>query len=279
MSFRSLATILTDLSAEGETLAAAQATAEATDAHLDVLCIGIDRTQPAAYFTGVDVFPVQDTLAEARAEAEAIEAAVRERLAHSDARSEVVAAAVPVGGLSKLVAERAQFADLTILPRPYGEDRSPENVTIVEAALFSGGAPALVLPPGHARAIAPRRAVIAWNDSREAMHAVRAALPLLRACDRTWITIIDPPPRAPDRSDPGGRLAQMLARHGVRIEVSVLGRQMPRVSDMLSRFAIDIEADLVVMGAYGHSRMREAILGGATRNMLEQASVPVLMAR
>jgi nucleotide-binding universal stress UspA family protein len=123
-----------------------------------------------------------------------------------------------------------------------------------------------------------RRIVVAWNQSREAMAAVRRALPFLQRADLVSITVIDPPPHGAERSDPGGLLCQMLVRHGVKAEVSVLARTLPRVSDVLARHVRDIDADMVVMGAYGHSRFREAILGGATRNMLEQAEVPVFMA-
>jgi nucleotide-binding universal stress UspA family protein len=70
----------------------------------------------------------------------------------------------------------------------------------------------------------------------------------------------------------------MLARHGVRCDIEVLSKTMTRVSDILNRHAMDTESDMIVMGAYGHSRFREAILGGATRNMLEQSAVPVFMA-
>ena len=90
--------------------------------------------------------------------------------------------------------------------------------------------------------------------------------------------MIDPPKHGPDRSDPGGMLSQMLARHGVSCEIDVLSKTMARVSDVLNRHASDTETDMIVMGAYGHSRFREAILGGATRNMLEQSAVPVFLA-
>ena len=76
----------------------------------------------------------------------------------------------------------------------------------------------------------------------------------------------------------GPAFAEMLARHGVRADISVLAKTMPRISDVLCRHVRDVGADVVVMGGYGHSRFREAILGGATRNMLEMAEVPVLMA-
>ncbi len=107
---------------------------------------------------------------------------------------------------------------------------------------------------------------------------MRAALPLLKAADLVNIAIVDPSSHGPERSDPGGALSQLLSRHGVKTEVSVLAKTMPRVSDVLNRHVRDTDADMMVMGAYGHSRFREAILGGTTRNMLEQAEVPVFMA-
>ncbi|MGB0440252.1 MAG: universal stress protein, partial [Paracoccaceae bacterium] len=75
-----------------------------------------------------------------------------------------------------------------------------------------------------------------------------------------------------------GMVAQYLVRHGVRAEIDVLSKTLPRVADVLLRHATDTSADLLVMGGYGHSRFREAVLGGATRHMLQQATLPVLMA-
>ncbi len=109
------------------------------------------------------------------------------------------------------------------------------------------------------------------------MNAIRAALPLLKKANSVRVTVIDPPRHGHERSDPGGPLSVFLARHGIKVEIDVLGKSLPRVSDVLLRHAADKDADLVVMGAYGHSRFREAILGGATRDMLEEAKLPVFM--
>ena len=106
----------------------------------------------------------------------------------------------------------------------------------------------------------------------------RAALPILKNADLVRVVVVDPPSHGPNRSDPGGMLSQFLSRHGVRVEIDVLSKTLPRVSDVIMRHAKDANCDMVVMGAYGHSRFREAILGGATRNMLEQAEIPVFMA-
>ena len=128
---------------------------------------------------------------------------------------------------------------------------------------------------GFGVTIAP---LLKGGDEQVSSTAIRKALPFLTKADTARIIVIDPPQHGPERSDPGGMLAQMLARHGVKCEIDVLSKTMPRVSDILNRHATDTAADMIVMGAYGHSRFREAILGGATRNMLEKATVPVFMA-
>ena len=149
---------------------------------------------------------------------------------------------------------------------------------VMEAALFEGKVPALILPDGIEFSTAPKNISVAWNESNEALAAVRAAMPFLQAAENVRVVVIDPPAHGPNRSDPGGMLSQYLARQGVRAEIDVLSKTLPRVSDVLLRHAQDTSGDLIVMGAYGHSRFREAILGGATRYMLEQTELPVLMA-
>jgi nucleotide-binding universal stress UspA family protein len=180
--------------------------------------------------------------------------------------------------IGRHVAARARFSDLVTLPQPYGAGRGAELEAVTESALFEGRTPVLVAPAGSAPAPKPRRILLGWNESSESLAAARAAMPLMRMADTVHVTVIDPPMHGPNRSDPGGLIAQYLSRHGVRTEIDVLSRSMPRVSDVLLRHVTDMDADMVVMGAYGHSRFREAIFGGATRYMLEQASVPVFMA-
>lgn len=282
MAYKSLLTVATrgDRCDLGITGAAAIATAH--DAHLDILALGVDVTQIGYSYVGSGAVILQATLDRAEQEAKEIEKAARKALAEQDPtlRYALEAAVTQLGALTELVAQRARFADLVVLPRPYGPGSGTESEAVVEAALFEGHAPVLILPDsGAGHAAAPRRVVIAWNQSAEAMTAVRKALPILKQADLVSITVIDPPQTGVERSDPGGMLCQMLVRHGVKAEVTVLARTLPRVSDVLARHVRDSNADLLVMGAYGHSRFREAILGGATRNMLEQAEVPVLMAR
>ncbi len=278
MAFKSILTILTDPKAAASQIDASVALARREDAHLDVLCIGIDRTQTGYYYAGATAVLTQEAYNQAKEDSAEAEAAVRKRLDAEDIRWAVDTAVAQIGALGGPVAMLARFSDLVVLTKPYGKNGGPAAEAILEAALFEGRAPVLVLPDGMSGADFGNRVVLAWNQSDEALMAARAALPLLKSAAEVDITIIDPPAHSPERSDPGGMLSQYLARHGVHAEVSVLAKTLPRTSEVISRHARDVNADLIVMGAYGHSRFREAILGGATRNMLEMAEVPVFMA-
>jgi len=278
MAYKTITTILTDPTVNAASLAAAMVVSSASQAHLDVLCLGLDRTQPGFYYAGASAMVVQDTLVQAREEAVALEAHAQATLAGVDFNWAATGLSAQMVALNGLIAHRTRFSDLVVLPRPYGEGRGHDAEAIVEASLFNGAVPVLIIPDDSAVTGRFDNVVIAWNESTEALRAIRAALPFLQQASKVSIAIIDPPQHGPERSDPGGMLSQLLARHGVRAEVSVLARTMPRVSDILNRHVRDRGADLVVMGAYGHSRFRESILGGATRHMLEVAEVPVLMA-
>lgn len=278
MSYKTLLTFVVNGEMLKPTLDFAITMARQEDAHLEVCCLGVDHTQVGYFYAGAPAMVYQETLDRARDEAEALEKTVRSRLDAADIRWSVDSAVVQMGGLASLVALRARFADLVIQPRPYGEGRGIEDEAIIESAMFDGQTPVYVLPDDIPEAPAARRIVVAWNQSNEAMRAIRRALPLLKAADLVNIAIIDPPQHGPERSDPGGMLTQTLSRHGVRAEVSVLAKTMPRTTDVLLRHLRDQDGDLMVMGAYSHSRFREAILGGTTRNMLELSDKPIFMA-
>jgi hypothetical protein len=159
-------------------LDAAAAMAEARGGHLTVVCLGIDRTQPGAYYAGASAIALQQTLAEAQSEAQATEAKVRERL-RSSATCEILAVTAQIGAVGPTVADFTRFADLAVVPKPYGDRRNVEDVAIVEGALFGYRTPVLILPPEAGPVAAPMSVVVAWNESLESLTAVRAAMPFL----------------------------------------------------------------------------------------------------
>lgn len=230
MAYKTLLTILTDPATVQATLEAAVALAAREDAHLDILSLGIDRSQMGYSYIGGAAVLAQVSMERAESDAATLDTAAKAVMNRQDIRWSAEAAVAQIGGLGGLVALRARFSDLVVLPRPYGKDRGAEAEAVVEAALFEGQAPVLILPDGKIPPSAHGRIVVAWNQSREAMAAVRRALPFLKAADLVNIAVIDPPQHGPERSDPGGMLCQMLVRHGVRAEVSVLAKTLPRIS-------------------------------------------------
>lgn len=278
MGYKTILTVVTDEALAQSTIEHAAAVAAAWDAHLDVLCFGVDRTQTGYYYAGANAMILQETISRATADAAQLAGVVRGILGQTSVRWAVEEGVAQLADIGRHVAGRARFADLVVMPKPYGKERGVELEPVTEGALFEGQTPVLVVPDTSPAGTAPSRVVIGWNESNEALRSVRAAMPLLQSAEHVHVVVIDPPQHGPNRSDPGGALSQFLARHGVKPEIDVLSKTMPRVSDVLRRHVLDVNADMVVMGAYGHSRFREAILGGATRNMLEQAEVPVFLA-
>ncbi len=169
---------------------------------------------------------------------------------------------------------RTRLVDLVILPRP--ED-DPGFRRMVETYLVDGGTPCLIVPYGQAAAEGFRRIVIAWSGTREAKRALDKAMPFLRTAEAVEAVVVGDPPQTNtlDRFD---ALAVYLARHGVVATVNHVPPSRDAAGVILDRCRA-FDADLLVMGAYGHARAAEALLGGVSRSILQRAPLPVLMAR
>jgi nucleotide-binding universal stress UspA family protein len=173
----------------------------------------------------------------------------------------------------------ARYADLTILGQRDPDDDEmaltrprPERVTL------ASGRPILVVPYAGKFATVGRCVLVAWNASREAARAVADAMPLLARAEAVTVLVVDPQAGPDGHGDlPGADIARHLARHGVKTQIErTVSAEVPIGEVLLSRIA-DLGADLLVMGAYGHSRARELLLGGATRSILASMTIPVLM--
>jgi len=168
----------------------------------------------------------------------------------------------------------ALYADLVVAGQPEPDD--PYAADFAAELVLSVGRPVLFVPYAGHYAACGKRVLVAWNASREAARAVSDALPLLARAESVEVVAFDP-----DRGDhgetPGADFSLYLARHGVK--ATAARQRAPSLdigAQILSR-AADTGADLIVMGGYGHSRLREVVLGGATRSLLEAMTVPVLM--
>lgn len=175
----------------------------------------------------------------------------------------------------------ARYSDLVVVGQhdPYSDQDCGTNERFVEELVLTASRPVLVVPyAGHF--VNPfKKIVIAWNASPQASRAVAAAMPLLQRADEVRVAVFDAGKSDAEHGEvPGADLALHLARHGVKAIVTEQGSPNGDVgSGILSR-AADFGSDLIVMGAYSHSRARERILGGATRTLLASMTVPVLTA-
>ncbi len=137
--------------------------------------------------------------------------------------------------------------------------------------------PVLIVPYAGTFDTVRHRVVIAWNGSQEAARAVRASIPLLRQADLVQVVVFNPEVGLDAHGeDPGADIALFLARHDVKVDVSWQITESDIGNAILSHVA-DVNADLLVMGGYGHARFREILLGGVTRTILRSMTVPVLM--
>lgn len=161
--------------------------------------------------------------------------------------------------------------DLTVVARPHGEEE-PDASAVFTAALFETGRPILIAPP-KAPAALGRRPMVAWNDTRQAAAGLWAAMPFAARAEEVAVISV-----AEGDSDPDpGAIVRALAHHGIEAKGEVLQPGKAGVGERLLAAAEKRGCDLLVMGAYGHSRLRELVLGGATKHVLKHAEIPLLM--
>lgn len=183
------------------------------------------------------------------------------------------------GGIDDPLIEQGCYADLIVLSQ---NNRVTDLETPVGpmagSILMAVGRPVLVVPKDYKGTGIGRRVLVAWKPGAEAARAVHDALPLLVQAEAVTVMRVNPDPEEPAHN-PGADLATHLARHGVKVTVTpVLAPDTAAGTAILDQ-ARAMQADLIVMGAYGHSRLRELVFGGVTRQMLQAPPVPVLMSR
>lgn len=170
-----------------------------------------------------------------------------------------------------------RHGDVVVAPLPRVGGAMDIGSSVLEGLLFHSGCPLLFVPPG-ARTSVPDTIFVAWNGSREAARAVRDAAPLLADARRVVVGAVDSEGElARLGPDPVGRITDHLARHNPRVEGRLLQADGRSTGEVLLAAAADEGAGLIVMGAYGHSRARERLLGGATRHVMKHATIQVFM--
>ena len=247
------------------------------DAHLSVLALAVMPT-PAVDFYGVGFANMTaDIYAEGRSVAKKRADDVTRQLQDAQISGDVTEEFVPFGLISDIVARRAKHVDLTVIARARGEETTMYE-GIIKGALFESGRSVLLTAATAEPCMNPKRVMIAWNAGREASRAVRDSLNLLINTTEVHIVMVDPVPSFEGHGpEPGMDVASYLARHGLNVIVDAIPSEGQNVADKLMHKAQDINADLIVMGGYGHSRFRQQLFGGTTRDMCTEPAIPVFM--
>jgi len=174
--------------------------------------------------------------------------------------------------------QHGRYADVVIIGQPQADDGFSVDMGSVNDVILQSGRPVLVIPYIGAQPTLGTQVLVSWNASREAVRAVNDAIPLLGDAQKVHVMAVNPPGGSEGEGEiPCADICLHLARHGVRAEAHPMRARDIEVGDMVLSRASDEGVDLIVMGAWGHSRFREVVLGGATRHLLEHMTVPVLM--
>jgi nucleotide-binding universal stress UspA family protein len=277
MAFRDLLVVVDSSSSIGDRIELAASLASEHDAHLACLYI-LPIPEPAhdPPITLVEQI-IEACIHEERARAREVRVSFEAAVARWNIKGEWRTD----GGLPTTeAATHARYADLVIVGQSSPGAQSPPMPPLrPEEIALSAGRPVLVVPHTGSFRRVGQRIVVAWNASREATRAANDALPLLTRADAVTVAVVDPDRKiiSVHGDEPGADIALHLARHGVKAEVETVSTRGREPSAEILSIAARKGADLIVMGAYGHSRSLELILGGATRELLQQMTVPIFM--
>ena len=247
--------------------------ARAIGARLSAIACEIRIAVPGSFIAPAYVAGMAEAEAKkSREQAEAALAAFQKAAENKDVYEERILGRCFGSGLPGLLVEYARLRDLTIVSAEANDFADQRNA---EALIFESGRPLLMVPREPRKPFVLNTATVAWDFSRPAARAVGDALPLLTKAKRVYVVTVTNEKRI-DTTRSGPELAKHLARHGVDVileSVDAAGRSIHETLEAATRAH---DSDLLVMGAYGHSRLREFVLGGATRSMITRPPLPVL---
>jgi nucleotide-binding universal stress UspA family protein len=279
VSLKTVLVLLDDSEDSSKRLDVACSLAEVHGAHLNVLAmspqfhnhmaVGLDGSAAI-----VDVYQIE----EARKQAQSIANAAKKKIDANGARGEVRWLSHEAFGLREAVSIQGRHAELIVAGQP-AEALNPElRNAVLEGALFSSGRPVLLLPANWEQTVQSRHVIVAWDGSKEAARALNDAGPFLDVAEKVTIAVVDPMPGDGGFGpNPGADIAAVLARRCNDVELDQIASSGARIAEVLLDRASAVGADLIVMGGYGHSQLREAIFGGVSREMIEKTTIPLLV--
>lgn len=256
----------------------ALALAQANGAHL-VSVVGVAVPLYQEYLLGAVIYEAYQAEVDRQTKiANEICEKIKEKVKAAGVDGETRALVVDVDILPIDGVVHARYADLVVMSGRSGQADARLWERLVNGVLFGAGRPILIVPEGVLPRSAFDKVVIGWNASREATRAVHDGMSLIRRAHQVDIVVVDPSSSDSGHGqEPGADLAAHLVRHGGKVNVHRIPSGGKGAGTALQQFALDAQADVLVMGAYGHSRVWETLLGGATRDIFADTKMPVLI--
>lgn len=250
--------------------------AETFDAHLAGVAFGGIISIPSYIMPGLPPYIPEDWLKEsnqlAAAAVERFEAAAKHSRLSVECKLDTECNSSPAGNFSAM----ARRFDLSIVMQS-AENIGLDNNLIIESALFDSGRPVIVVPFIQKGGLMLDRILCCWDGSSAAARAINDSLPILKRTAEVELFIVTNEKTKRESEFGGADMANHLARHDVRVRVTALPGEDSDVANVILSYAADCTANMIVMGGYGHSRLREFVLGGATRGILSTMTVPVFI--
>jgi len=251
---------------------------EGHDAHLTALVMSMGAVPAIATYQAISTAWLDEQQREIEHLGEEA-AAVKAELRNADLSSDVQEIYTEFAWVDDDIAERSLYADLVLVEAQTTRDE-PLRKRVIDGALFQSPTPILINPAKRPMTTSPKSVLLAWDSSNEAARAARQSLDFLKASDTVHVTLIDPVSSATaNGEEPGADIAAYLARHGINVEVDRVPSGGRRVDEALRQHALDVAADLIVMGAYNHPRLQQRLFGGVTQSMLKDSTVPMFLSR
>lgn len=278
MSCKTLLVFIDDSEASSRRLDTAIALSGQIGAHLTALAL----IEQPAYYYGIGTEIAADAYL---ADIERVETLARDTAAAAASKMSAAGIAADTrwatgtpAAVPEITARHARYADLALVGQPVEGTIEPLLSRIFEGMIFESGRPLVVVPETWSGGAFGKRVMIGWAPRREAARAVADAMSFIERAERVHVAVVDPETGpATHGEEPGADLATALSRHRAPVAVDQLPLAGQGIADRLLTHAGDCGADLLVMGGYGHWRLRESLFGGVTRDVLRQMQVPVLM--
>ena len=249
--------------------------AAAFEAHVLGVAFSYDPIIPYSATGGIPPEFIESQRAESNKRASAAIARFEQAAKREGISYETRTLSASISGASDQLARMGRRFDVIVVGQATRDKPMPEEV-VDEGVLFDSGRPTIFVPFIQTAALKLDRVMVAWDGSRAATRAIGDAMPFLEKAKQVEVVVIgNKPPKSDEVS--GADLGQHLARHGMKVVVKRITSPDIDVPSTILSYAADSSTDMIVMGGYGHSRLREFVLGGATRGILESMTVPVLM--